>query len=188
VDREERPDLDKIYQVAQQLITHGSGGWPLPMFLNSRPNEPPFFAAPTFPRSPAMGCLRSAICCGAWPEYYQQPRRRDRPAEQQLKLAFAGLAPEPAPDDRHPGHLAAPLEARTALERSFDAQFGGFSQAPKFPHPGSIERCLRHWHGTSASTSPDLKALYMASLTLTRMAEGGIYDQLGGGFSRYSRR
>jgi uncharacterized protein YyaL (SSP411 family) len=93
--------------------------------------------------------------------------------------------PEPAP-----GGVtldASPLrEARSGLERSFDAQYGGFSQAPKFPHPSSIERCLRQWHATAASSNPDLKALYMASLTLTRMAEGGIYDQLGGGFCRYS--
>ena len=75
--------------------------------------------------------------------------------------------------------------ARAALEQSFDARFGGFGGAPKFPHPGSVERCLRHWHATSPRRA-DLEALFMASLTLTRMAEGGIYDQLGGGFSRYS--
>jgi uncharacterized protein YyaL (SSP411 family) len=76
--------------------------------------------------------------------------------------------------------------ARAALEQSFDSAFGGFSPAPKFPHPDSIERCLRQWRATSHTPTPDLQALYMATLTLTRMAEGGIYDQLGGGFSRYS--
>ncbi len=76
--------------------------------------------------------------------------------------------------------------ARAALEKSFDGTFGGFSGAPKFPHSTSIERCLRQWYATAATPKPDLKALYMASLTLTRMAEGGIYDQLGGGFARYS--
>jgi len=117
-------------------------------------------------------------------QYFRSHGAEIAQQNQQLKLAFAGLEPEPAAGITLD---ASPLrEARAALERSFDAQFGGFSQAPKFPHPGSIERCLRQWHGTSAGASPDLKALYMASLTLTRMAEGGIYDQLGGGFSRYS--
>src|SRR6267378_560711 len=184
VDREERPDLDKIYQVAQQLITHGSGGWPLTMFLTPS-EQAPFFGGTYFPREPRYGMPAFSDLLRRVAEYYRNHGAEIARQNQQLKLAFAGLAPEPAPDDATLD--TSPLrEARTALERSFDAQFGGFSQAPKFPHPGSIERCMRHWHGTSASTSPDLKALYMASLTLTRMAEGGIYDQLGGGFSRYS--
>ena len=78
------------------------------------------------------------------------------------------------------------LAARRSLENDFDPRFGGFGRAPKFPQTGSIERCLRHWRSTSQGNAPDLKALYMATLTLTRMAEGGIFDQLGGGFSRYS--
>jgi uncharacterized protein YyaL (SSP411 family) len=184
VDREERPDLDKIYQVAQQMITHGSGGWPLTMFLTAE-TQAPFFGGTYFPKEarygmPAFGELLRRVA-----EYYRSHDAEIAEQSEQLKLAFASLAPEAAADN-----LAlddSPLrEARAALERSFDPQFGGFSQAPKFPHPGSIDRCLRHWHGTGDSASPDLKALYMASLTLTRMAEGGIYDQLGGGFSRYS--
>jgi uncharacterized protein YyaL (SSP411 family) len=77
-------------------------------------------------------------------------------------------------------------EARQQLEQLFDPNYGGFGPAPKFPQVSSLERCLRHWHGTSRDTQPDLKALYMATLSLTRMAEGGLFDQLGGGFSRYS--
>jgi uncharacterized protein YyaL (SSP411 family) len=184
VDREERPDLDKIYQVAQQLITHGSGGWPLTMFLT--PDEQaPFFGGTYFPKEPRHGMPAFSDLLRRVAEYHRDHGAEIAQQNAQLKLAFAGLAPESAPDgvDLDPSPLR---EARLGLERSFDAQFGGFSQAPKFPHPGSIERCLRQWHATAASTSPDLKALYMASLTLTRMAEGGIYDQLGGGFSRYS--
>jgi uncharacterized protein len=184
VDREERPDLDKIYQVAQQLITQGSGGWPLTMFLT--PDEQvPFFGGTYFPKEPRYGMPAFSDLLRRVAEYYHGHGAEIAAQNQQLKLAFAGLAPEPAAgvvtlDD-------SPLrEARAALERSFDTRFGGFTQAPKFPHPGSIERCLRQWHGTAADTSPDLKALYMATLTLTRMAEGGIYDQLAGGFSRYS--
>src|SRR5258708_2860285 len=184
VDREERPDLDKIYQVAQQLITHGSGGWPLTMFLTPA-EQAPFFGGTYFPKEPRYGMPAFSDLLRRVAEYYRDHGAEIAQQNQQLKLAFASLAPEPATDDVTLD--TSPLrEARTALERSFDAQFGGFSQAPKFPPPGSIDRCLRHWHGTSTPTSPDLKALYMASLTLTRMAEGGIFDQLGGGFSRYS--
>jgi uncharacterized protein YyaL (SSP411 family) len=184
VDREERPDLDKIYQVAQQLITHGAGGWPLTMFLTPDA-QTPFFGGTYFPKEPRYGMPAFGDLLRRVAEYYHSQGAEIAKQNEQLELAFAGLLPAPAPAGAVLDETPL-LEARAALERSFDARFGGFSQAPKFPHPGSIERCLRHWHGTSAGTSPDLKALYMATLTLTRMAEGGIYDQLGGGFSRYS--
>jgi uncharacterized protein YyaL (SSP411 family) len=184
VDREERPDLDKIYQVAQQLITHGSGGWPLTMFLTPH-EQTPFFGGTYFPKEPRYGMPAFSDLLRRVAEYYRDHGSEIARQNEQLKLAFASLTPEPAADGAVLN--SAPLhQARLSLERTFDARFGGFSQAPKFPHPGSIERCLRHWHGTSGESSPDLNALYMASLTLTRMAEGGIYDQLGGGFSRYS--
>jgi uncharacterized protein YyaL (SSP411 family) len=184
VDREERPDLDKIYQVAQQLITHGSGGWPLTMFLAPE-EQTPFFGGTYFPKQPRYGMPAFADLLRRVADYYRGHGAEIVKQNEQLKLAFAGLMPEPAPDDvvLDPSPLQ---EGRAALERSFDAEFGGFSQAPKFPHPTSIERCLRHWHAASSGAKPDLHALYMATLTLTRMAEGGLYDQLGGGFSRYS--
>jgi uncharacterized protein len=184
VDREERPDLDKIYQVAQQLITHGSGGWPLTMFLTPA-EQSPFFGGTYFPKQPRYGMPAFSDLLQRVAAYYHSHGADIAQQKQQLKLAFAGLEPQPAGDGMSLDR--APLdEARAALERAFDARFGGFSQAPKFPHASSIERCLRHWYATSAATRPDLKALYMASLSLTRMAEGGIYDQLGGGFARYS--
>jgi uncharacterized protein YyaL (SSP411 family) len=184
VDREERPDLDKIYQVAQQLITHGSGGWPLTMFLAPE-EQTPFFGGTYFPKQRRYGMPAFADLLRRVADYYRGHGAEIVKQNEQLKLAFAGLMPEPAPDDvvLDPSPLQ---EGRAALERSFDAEFGGFSQAPKFPHPTSIERCLRHWHAASSGAKPDLHALYMATLTLTRMAEGGLYDQLGGGFSRYS--
>jgi uncharacterized protein YyaL (SSP411 family) len=183
VDREERPDLDRIYQIAQQMLTHGSGGWPLTMFLT--PNEQqPFFGGTYFPNRARYGMPAFTDLLQRVAEYY-----REHPAEilaqnAQLKAAFDSLEPKAAPGavlDETPLQ-----EARAALERSFDAQHGGFTQAPKFPHPGSIERLMRHWYATSGTTAPDLHALYMATLTLTRMAQGGMYDQLGGGFARYS--
>jgi uncharacterized protein len=184
VDREERPDLDKIYQVAQQMLTHGSGGWPLTMFLTPD-RQTPFFGGTYFPKEPRYGMPAFSDLLRRVAEYYRGHGAAIARQNEQLNLAFASLAPEPAPANVALD-ASALREARAALARSFDARFGGFSQAPKFPHPGSIERCLRHWHGTSAGAGPDLEALYMATLSLTRMAEGGIYDQLGGGFSRYS--
>ncbi len=184
VDREERPDLDKIYQVAQQMITHGSGGWPLTMFLTAQ-TQAPFFGGTYFPKEPRHGMPAFSDLLRRVADYHRSHGAEIAEQNQQLKLAFASLGPAAAGDDLVLDD--SPLrEARAALERSFDPQFGGFSQAPKFPHPASIERCLRHWYGTSGQASPDLKALYMACLTLTRMAEGGIFDQLGGGFARYS--
>jgi uncharacterized protein YyaL (SSP411 family) len=182
VDREERPDLDKIYQLAQQMLTQGSGGWPLTMFLT--PQEQPFFGGTYFPKEPRYGMPAFRDLLHRVADYYREQNAEIEAQNQQLTAAFAAMIPPPALqavlDD-------APLvEARAALERSFDPTFGGFTGAPKFPHPHSIERCMRHWYAAAAGPAPDLKALYMASLTLTRMAEGGLYDQLGGGFARYS--
>jgi uncharacterized protein YyaL (SSP411 family) len=182
VDREERPDLDKIYQVAQQMLTHGSGGWPLTMFLT--PQEQPFFGGTYFPKEPRYGMPAFRDLLQRVAQYYREQGDEIAAQNQQLLAALAALVPPPVRgaefDDSPMAH------ARAALERSFDATFGGFSGAPKFPHSTSIERCMRQWHATAAGTEPDLKALYMATLTLTRMAEGGLYDQLGGGFARYS--
>ena len=184
VDREERPDLDKIYQLAQQLITHGSGGWPLTMFLTPD-DQTPFFGGTYFPKEPRYGMPAFSDLLRRVAEYYRNHAAEIAGQNAQLKHAFTALGLAAAPGEAALDE--SPLrEARAALERSFDSRFGGFSQAPKFPHPSSVERCMRHWYGTSTESSPDLKALYMASLTLTRMAEGGIYDQLAGGFSRYS--
>jgi uncharacterized protein len=182
VDREERPDLDKIYQVAQQMLTHGSGGWPLTMFLT--PQEQPFFGGTYFPKEPRHGMPAFRDLLRRVAEYYREQGEEIAAQSRELKAALSSMVPPP--------DLGAVLEtqalasARATLERTFDGTFGGFSGAPKFPHPTSIERCMRQWYATSAETEPDLKALYMASLTLTRMAEGGLYDQLGGGFARYS--
>jgi hypothetical protein len=183
VDREERPDLDKIYQLAQQMLTHGAGGWPLTMFLTPQKQQP-FFGGTYFPKEPRYGMPAFRDLLRRVAEYYGSHRAEIVAQSAQLQQAFAAMVPPPAA-----GAVleAAPLAAaRAALEKSFDGTHGGFSGAPKFPHPDSIDRCLRQWHASSASPEPDLQALFMASLTLTRMAQGGLYDQLGGGFARYS--
>jgi uncharacterized protein len=189
VDREERPDLDKIYQAAQQLITQHAGGWPLTMFLTPA-DQQPFFGGTYFPNEPRHGMPAFREILQRVAEYYRGHAAEIRQQNARLAQAFELLLPAKAATDIELND--SPLrEARVALEQSFDASCGGFGRAPKFPHPGSIERCLRQWSSTSgggdpATGGPDLQALFMASLTLTRMAEGGIYDQLGGGFSRYS--
>jgi uncharacterized protein len=184
VDREERPDLDKIYQFAHQVLTQRGGGWPLTMFL-THDDQKPFFGGTYFPDKARYGMPAFSTLLKRVAEYYHEQREELRAQNDTLMDVYGDLTPAPlAPEETL---TAAPLDAlRAQLGETFDKQHGGFGDAPKFPHPASIDRLLHHWYGTAATPAPDLQALYMATLTLTRMAEGGIYDQLGGGFSRYS--
>jgi hypothetical protein len=183
VDREERPDIDKIYQTAQQLITRGAGGWPLTMFLT--PDQTPFFGGTYFPKEARYGMPAFTDLLKRVAAYYRERGAEIGSQGAELRQALASVEPAAAAADAVID--AAPLrDARDALESAFDPVLGGFGRAPKFPHAPGIERALRHWHSSSAGEDPDLKSLYMATLSLTRMAEGGIYDQLGGGFARYS--
>lgn len=184
VDREERPDLDKIYQIAHQMLIQRGGGWPLTMFLSPQ-DQQPFFGGTYFPKEsrhgmPAFGDLLRRVA-----EFYRT--RADDIARQSeaLREAFNELSPSAVTADTE--LTSEPIAvAREMLAREFDNQFGGFGTAPKFPHPANLDFLLRTWRATARSEEPDLRALYMASLTLTRMAEGGLFDQLGGGFARYS--
>lgn len=183
VDREERPDLDKIYQMAHQLITHRGGGWPLTMFL--MPDTLiPFFGGTYFPLSPRYGMPAFKEILVRVEEYFRLHGDEIDEQNTYLQNAFDRMNPSPADHDIH--LTAAPLDsARQQLEHSFEPRFGGFSYAPKFPHPAHLDRLLRHWH-LSLGQLADHKALDMVTLTLEKMALGGIYDQLGGGFCRYS--
>ena len=184
VDREERPDLDKIYQFAHQVLTQRGGGWPLTMFL-THDDQKPFFGGTYFPNQPRYGMPAFSTILQRVAEYYGEQREELRAQNDTLMDVYDDLTPAPAEGDV--ALTAAPLAAlRQQLASSFDKDHGGFGGAPKFPHPGSIDRLMRHWHATAVTQEPDLDALYMATLTLTRMAEGGMYDQLGGGFARYS--
>ncbi len=184
VDREERPDLDKVYQVAHQVLTQRGGGWPLTMFLT--PGDlTPFFGGTYFPKEPRYGMPAFADILERVASYYREHGAEVRRQNESLREVFADLTPPAA--EAGQALSAAPIaESRRQLETQFDDQFGGFGAAPKFPHPASLDRLLRDWHQTAAGAEPDLKALYMATLTLKRMGEGGLYDQLGGGFCRYS--
>ena len=184
VDREERPDIDRIYQVAQQMLTQRSGGWPLTMFLSSD-DQRPFFGGTYFPKEARYGLPAFKDLLGKVADYYRDHEAELRQQNQALMSAFADLTPPSASVDIQ--LTDAPLQAsRQLLARTFDARYGGFGAAPKFPHPKTLERLFRDWHASAHHSEPDLHALYMATLTLKRMGDGGINDQLGGGFCRYS--
>ncbi|WP_405241199.1 thioredoxin domain-containing protein [Lentisalinibacter salinarum] len=183
VDREERPDIDRIYQIAHQLIAQRPGGWPLTMFLTPE-EQLPFFGGTYFPKEPRHGMPAFRDILKRVAEYFRQNPEEVRNQGRQLADIFPRLDPEPAEgivlDDT-------PLaKARESLAERFDERYGGFGDAPKFPHPATLERLLRHWRTSAGDEEPDVQALYMVALTLTRMAEGGLFDQLGGGFCRYS--
>ncbi len=184
VDREERPDIDKIYQLAHQLLTQRAGGWPLTVFLSPQGLRP-FFSGTYFPNAPRFGMPAFTDLLERVSAFYRS--RREDIVQQSAALddAFRHLAAPPAAGDE-PLTLEPLAHARERLAESFDATHGGFGSAPKFPHPTNIDWLLRRWRSTAASDAPDLHSLYMATLTLNRMAEGGLADQIGGGFARYS--
>ncbi len=184
VDREERPDVDRIYQTAQQMLTQRSGGWPLTMFL-THDDHRPFFGGTYFPKEARHGLPAFTDVLRRVSDYYRLHEAELRKQNDALMAAFEELNPPPPPGDTQ--LTDAPLKSsRELLGQRFDGRYGGFGSAPKFPNPKAIERLFRDWHATSGGAQPDLQALYMATLTLRRMGEGGINDQLGGGFSRYS--
>jgi len=184
VDREERPDIDRIYQTAHQLLTQRGGGWPLTMFLSPQ-DQRPFFGGTYFPPEPRHGMPAFRELLTKVAQYYREHVDDIRRQGDALVDVFGQLLPKASAGGS--GLSRAPVAAaRETLEHDFDGRFGGFGGAPKFPHPANIEFLLRTWHASSSDDPPDLQALYMATLTLTRMSEGGLYDQLGGGFCRYS--
>ena len=184
VDREERPDIDKIYQLAHQVLAQRGGGWPLTMFL-MHDDHRPFFGGTYFPKTARYGMPAFTDLLNRVAEIYAQRPDELRKQNASLMDVYADLTP-PAPSTDAALDATPFAQARDILTQQFDREFGGFGGAPKFPHPTTLEFLLRNWRATAHEEQPDLQSLYMATLTLTRMAEGGIYDQLGGGFCRYS--
>jgi uncharacterized protein YyaL (SSP411 family) len=175
VDREERPDVDNVYITAVQMMT-GSGGWPLSVFLT--PDGKPFFGGTYFPPEDRYGRrgFKSLLLtiADAWENRHDElvssagqisdvlARQDDRPAGQTLSAdAIKG--------------------AFFSLANTFDPTYGGFGRAPKFPQASNLSMLLGYWHRTGED-----RALAMVEKTLNAMADGGIYDHLGGGFHRYS--
>jgi uncharacterized protein YyaL (SSP411 family) len=176
VDREERPDLDQIYQSAYQMLTGRAGGWPLTMFLT--PDQTPFFGGTYFPKVQRFGLPAFSDICRQVADIYAQ-RPRDV-AEQNRALRDMLANTLPRPNEQVVLDDAPIATGREGLLRNFDSRYGGFGEAPKFPHATDLAFLLHQ------AARGDGRARDAALTTLVRMAEGGIYDQLGGGFCRYS--
>jgi uncharacterized protein YyaL (SSP411 family) len=183
VDREERPDIDKIYQTAHSLLTQRPGGWPLTVFLTPD-DSVPFFAGTYFPNEPRHGMPSFQDLMQRIQGFLSEHGEEIRKQNTTLVTALQSVNSSKRADNLN----SLPLDsARQQLERNFDEHDGGFGEAPKFPHPTNIERLLRHWAGSATATGgSDKRALYMAIFTLEKMARGGMFDQLAGGFCRYS--
>ena len=184
VDREERPDLDKIYQTTHSLLTQHSGGWPLTMFLT--PDEHmPFFAGTYFPDEARHGLPAFSEILHRVADAYKNSQENIKQQNIAIRDVFKKISEQ---DSNSTDELSAmPIDiAKNQLKKNFDSKYGGFGAAPKFPHPGSIEFAFKQWSHSLDNHSEDFDILNTATFTLEKMAEGGIYDQLGGGFCRYS--
>ena len=176
VDREERPDIDRIYQLAHQALTRRGGGWPLTVFLDPH-TLLPFFAGTYFPKTPRYGMPAFAeVLQGArrwWDEQRGQVREQNE--------ALQGFLSDYGREASHEGELSeTPLTTAQARSRaSFDADNGGHRGAPKFPHSGEIELWM------TAARAGDKTAAAMTRTTLNGMARRGLRDHLAGGFFRY---
>lgn len=176
VDMEERPDVDQIYMTFVQLTT-GRGGWPMNVFLT--PEKMPFYGGTYFPPSPRYNMP-------SWPQILQSVAEAYRERRDEIlhsavdimgemrRVTIAEFAPEGVSGEQLDS-------AYQSFVRSFDATNGGWGGAPKFPQAMSMDFLLRYWKRTG-----DDKAVQMVKFTARKMAEGGIYDQIGGGFHRYA--
>lgn len=184
VDREERPDLDRIYQSAHQVLAQRPGGWPLTLFLTPE-DQVPFFAGTYFPNAPRHGLPPFKQVLLRVEAIYREHPGPIREQNQAMLETLASFTPRIAQIAEQPH--AGPLElARRQLALHFDRDYGGFGGAPKFPHSTHMEFLLRYWAVTKDQGRPDSEALHMVTLTLESMIQGGIHDHLGGGFCRYA--
>ena len=212
VDREERPDIDQIYQTAHSMLSNKSGGWPLTVFLT--PNQEPYFTGTYFPKSAKYQLPGFADLIPRVAVFYHE--RKDDLAVQNSQLADALKRTIPAASSTLSASESTLKLAFTSLESSFDFEHGGFGSAPKFPNPADVTLLLHlavgrsdasfsntcQPAGISVDYQPSLarsngenrdessllqkQARAMALQMLSAMASGGIYDQIGGGFCRYS--
>lgn len=176
VDREERPDIDAIYMDAVQAMT-GQGGWPMSVFLT--PDGRPFYGGTYFPPQPRYGMPSFQQLLRSVADAYRERRDQVEGQADRLTAALrraASLADQSVELGNDTLH-----EAVDQLHQHFDDQHGGFGGHPKFPQPMTLDFIFTQYRLTG-----DLDTLYMAELTLEQMALGGLYDQLGGGFHRYS--
>lgn len=174
VDREERPDVDSVYMSVCQALT-GGGGWPMSIFMTW--DKKPFYAGTYFPVKSRFGMPGFGDLLNAIAEQWQQNR-------DELLTSAEAIMAHVKPSAETPMEADAEILVRQTVQifhRSFDAKYGGFGAAPKFPTPHNLLFLLLY-----AKQNSDDSALQMAEKTLTQMRKGGIFDQIGGGFSRYS--
>jgi uncharacterized protein YyaL (SSP411 family) len=177
VDREERPDLDAVYQMAHQLLRRTGGGWPLTIFLS--PQGMPFYSGTYFPAEAPDGQPTFRHVLGSVSTVWSDQRQALARQDQVLRLALA--ASEPKADDKAVLDATVRTQACQQLAAAFDVKHGGFGAAPKFPHPIDVAFLLRR-----GFEERDDHAREMALFTLRNIAQGGLFDQIGGGFFRYS--
>lgn len=178
VDREERPDVDDIYMQAVQAINNGHGGWPMTVFM--LPDGRPFYGGTYYPLEPRQGMPAFRQVLQAVYDAYND--RRDDLEQQASNLAQAmDRSTLNLPQDDSGLDLSLLDKATKGIKQNFDSRHGGFGSAPKFPNPMNLEYLLRDYERTG-----DADTLHIITHTLKKMAHGGIYDQIGGGFHRYS--
>ncbi|MFP6617434.1 MAG: thioredoxin domain-containing protein, partial [Candidatus Hydrogenedentota bacterium] len=177
VDREERPDIDEIYMAAVQAMT-GQGGWPMSVFIT--PDLKPFWGGTYFPKESKYGRPGFMTILSSIADSWKTKREEIYASADQLTQHVSNiLAAEIGGEDEPKPELI--TNAVATLTKAFDAMDGGFGGAPKFPASSSIAMILREYQRTG-----DPAQLKMATLSLDKMAQGGMYDHLGGGFARYS--
>jgi len=177
VDREERPDIDSIYMAAVQALTR-HGGWPMTVFLT--PDGAPFYGGTYFPPVPSRGMPSFQQLLLSVADAYENRRAEVLQSAESVRDFLKASTAAAMPEAEAAGTELLDRAADAFLSQ-LDRRFGGFGAAPKFPQAMNLEVLLRHYHRTG-----DRSALDAVELTLRSMANGGIYDQLGGGFARYS--
>ena len=185
VDREERPDVDSVYMTATQALT-GSGGWPMTVFLT--PDGQPFYAGTYFPPDDQHGRPGFRRVLTALRDLWTSDRDRvlGSAADITERLQAAVARQYAGEDGERDVSVALAAEAVESLWRSYDEEWGGFGRAPKFPNPGGLEFLLMHEARLRGEGGAPGSGGRMVLSTLRAMAAGGMYDQLGGGFARYS--
>ncbi|MEE9578005.1 MAG: thioredoxin domain-containing protein, partial [Gemmatimonadota bacterium] len=178
VDREERPDVDTVYMTVAQMMT-GHGGWPLTVVMT--PNKDPFFAGTYFPKESRHGRIGMLDLLPRLSELWRERRSEALNSAGQITTALRQSAHGESPGAADELGRPALDDAFQQLSRAFDPLQGGFGRAPKFPTPHNLRFLLRYWRRTG-----ETKALEMVERTLGAMRQGGVYDQVGFGFHRYS--
>ena len=175
VDREERPDIDQVYMSVCQMLT-GGGGWPLTIIMT--PDKKPFYAATYIPRESRYGRIGMMELVPQLQQVWQSDRDKISATTEQIIAGLQKMDTRPAAGTLDPGAVD---NAYTQLSDRYDSALGGFGAAPKFPSPHNLVFLTRYWRRTGNS-----RALEMVENTLEKMRLGGVYDQVGFGFHRYS--